>query len=122
MAKGPTYGGMNVTVQVVRRALVAPVPGSAEPRHDYTVLFTTQAKVQSRTGTSEFNRVEVNGKIATHTFTIRYTTLAFDMRDRVRIVGGGLFQILSIENVDLQNQWFKIHAASMGNDDMEAAR
>ena len=47
----------NYTIQIVRRKLLPPKPGSAEPRHTYTEVFTTRADVTSRTGASEFASV-----------------------------------------------------------------
>lgn len=111
-----------VTVQVVRRALVPPAPGTAAPRHDYSVVFTTKAAVKSRTGSSEWAQVDIDGKKATHTFTIRYTTVPFDVRDRLRDATGQLWAILSIENVDLARREMKLHCSNQGFEDVPAAR
>lgn len=110
-----------VTVQVVRRSLLTPMLGLAEPRHDYAVVFTTRAEVKSRTGSSEWGQVEVDGRKATHTFTIRYTTIAFDVRDRLRDARGQLYQIPAVENVDLGNREIRISAASQGAESAPAA-
>lgn len=122
MARQTTYGGMDVTVQMLHRELQQPLPGSAEPRWDYTVLFTTRAKVVTKAGKSEYAQVVVDGQQASHIFTIRYTTIPFDIRNRLRDVRGTLYKILTISNVDEQNQWFQITAAVAGNEDREAAR
>lgn len=122
MAKKPTLGQQQVTVQIVRRDLLQPVPGSAEPRHDYTVLFTTRASVQSKTGVSPFAQVMVGNELATHVFTIRYTTIPFDIRCRLRDAVGTLYRILSIDNVDLGNITYRINCAMAGADSVEAAR
>lgn len=114
-------GEMDVTIQVVRRSLVAPLPGRAEPRHDYAVVFTTRAKVKS-SGLSEFAQINVGGDAVTHTFTIRYTTLPFDTRDRIRTVDGALHRILRVDNVDYANEWIVVQTTRQGIEDVEAAR
>lgn len=118
----PKLGDLQTSIQVVRRDLRVPSPGSAEPRHAYAVILTTRAQVKSRTGATEFSRVDINGKQSTHTFTIRWTSLPFDVRHRVRDARGQLFQILSVENVDLGNEWMRIHCSNQGSDEVEAAR
>lgn len=122
MGKATTLGSMHTTIEVVARTLAPPVPGSAEPVHDYTVLFTTRAETKSRIGTNTFAQVVVGNRIATHSFQIRWTSIAFDTRNRVRDVTGKLWAILSIENVDLGRQWMRLHCAEVGHDDAEAAR
>ena len=112
----------NYTIQIVRRKLLPPKPGSAEPRHTYTEVFTTRADVTSRTGASECASVDVNGKAATHTFAIRYTTIPFDIRDRLRTAEGALYQILSVEDKNLANREIRIHCATQGEETTEAAR
>ncbi len=112
----------HVTITVQRRALLPPEPGSAAARHEYTDVFTTRAEVTSRSGKSEWAQVDIDGKKASHTFTIRFTTIEFDVRDRVRDATGALFQILSVENVDLRRREMKIHCSSQGSDDVAAAR
>lgn len=111
-----------VTVSVVRRALLPPAVGTAAPLHDYAVVFTTRAEVKSHSGSTEWGKVEIDGKKATHTFTIRFTTLEFDARDRVRDATGQLFQILKVDPVDLGRREMKIHCALQGDEDVPAAR
>jgi head-tail adaptor len=113
---------MNVTVQVVRRRLVQPTLGRAEPKQQMTAVLTTRASVQTRSGSNEFARVDVNGVTATHTFTFRYSTIAIDTRDYLRDARGQLFKILSVENVDLQNRLYRLHCSNQGSEDTEAAR
>lgn len=120
MAKRPISSKQS-TIQVVARSLLPPAPGTAAPRHDYTVLFTVRAEVKT-SGVSEFATVEIDGKKVTHTFTIRWTSIAFDARHRVRDVAGKLYQILKIDDVDDQGEELRIRCALMGSEDMEAAR
>ena len=110
-----------VSIEVVRRTLLTPLPGSAEARYDYTRVFLTRADVKS-SGTSEWNQVDIDGKKVTDTFTIRYTTLAFDIRDRVRDARGTLWQILRIDNVSLANRELRLMCAHVGHEDAEAAQ
>jgi hypothetical protein len=121
MAHGSLISGKAITVQIMRRDLLPPAPGSAEPRHDYVPILTTRASVKSR-GQSEFSRIEVNGMAVTHTFSIRYTSIPFDTRHRLRDVRGNLYKILKIDNVDLGNTEYRIDCALQGSDDLEAAR
>lgn len=122
MARQTTYGSQNVSVQILRRELMQPLPGSAEPRWDYTVLFTTRAQVTTKAGKSEFAQVVVDDQKASHIFKIRYTTIQFDVRHRVRDALGGLYKILSIDNENMQNRWLIITATATGDEDREAAR
>ena len=121
MGHGSLISSKTVTVQIMRRDLLPPAPGSAAPRHDFTAILTTRASVKSR-GQSEFARIEVNGMAVSHTFQIRYTTIPFDTRHRIRDVRGNLYKILKIDNVDLANTEFRIDCALQGSDDLEAAR
>lgn len=120
-AKPPKLGEMNVTIEVVERKLLPPVPGTGEVRHCYEKMFLTRAAVKTNSGLSEFAGVDVNGKKATHTFTIRCTHIPFDIRNRVRDVRGKLYSILSVENVDLENRLIHIHCSNQGSEDVEAA-
>ena len=110
------------TVFVMRRMLLPSLPGSAEPRHDYTTVLTTRAAVKSRQGATEFAAVDIKGVAVTHTFTIRYTNIRIDVRDRLRDARGQLYQILSVENVDLRDRDMRIHCSNQGLETVEAAR
>jgi hypothetical protein len=119
MANGP-ISSKQVSIEVVRRTLIS-TPGSAAAQHKYSRVFHTRAMVKSA-GTSEWGQVDIVGKKPTHTFTIRWTSLAFDVRDRVRDARGQLFQILSIENVDLRNRELRIMTSNQGDESIAAAR
>lgn len=122
MAGQAIISGKTITIQIVRRDLLQPVPGSAEPRHEHTPFLTTRASVKSKMGVAEVAKVDINGKQVTHTFEIRYTMQRIDTRHFVRDVTGRLFQILSVENVNLQNITTRLHCASVGDESTEAAR
>lgn len=122
MAQKGIASSKRVTVSIVRRALLAPEPGSAEARHAYTTVFTARAEVRSRLGASEWGQIEIDGKKASHTFTLRYTTIPFDARDRVRDVTGQLWSILSVEHDALGRREMRLHCATVGNEDVPAAR
>lgn len=111
-----------VTISVLERRLLPPAPGKAAPRHDYTALFTVRASVRTSAGTAEFARVEVNGKRVSHTFTIRWTSIPFDSRHRIRDVRGNLYDILTVSNVNEGNKEIQISTAMVGNEAVEAAR
>lgn len=109
------------TIQVVDRVLLPPVPGSAAPRHIYAPMFTVRASVKVSSGTNEFASVDIGGRKVSHTFTIRWTSIPFDSRHRVRDARGGLYQILNIVNVDDADRELRIQCASIGSDTQEAA-
>lgn len=111
-----------VTVEIVKPALLSPVPGSAEPRRDYAVVFRTRANVKTMTGKSEFASVDIEGARVTHTFSIRWTSIPFDTRNMLRDARRSLFKILSVENVDEANREIRIHCASTGKETVKAAR
>lgn len=104
------------TIQVLKRTLVSPKPGTATAQHGYEVLFTTRAEVRSLAGAAEWHQVDINGQKATHTFTIRYTTIPFDIRHRVRDARGQFWRILAVEEVNLANKEIKIQCANVGAD------
>lgn len=110
------------TIEVVRRTLLPSDPGSAEPRHGYSRVFLTRADVTTLGGVPEIASVVVGGTAATHKFAIRFTTIPFDIRDRIRTPQGKLFQILKVEDRELANRELIILAAAQGSDDQEAAR
>lgn len=114
MAKG-LVSSKQYTIQVVRRSLLTPEPGSVEARHGETVLLTTRAKVKT-TGASEWAQVDVDGEKVTHTFTIRYTTIEFDIRDRVRDARGHLWKILKIDEVAMANREYNLLCANLGSE------
>lgn len=116
-------GDLNVSIEVVARTLLTPTAGTrGEPKHSFSRLFLTRAAVKTRSGSSEFSSIEIKGERVTHTFTIRYVSLPFDVRHWVRDARGQLYKILSVENVDLGNDWLRIHAANSGVETAEAAR
>lgn len=114
-------GDLKHGIEIVRRSLVSAAPGTAEPAHEYVPVFATRAQIKTKSGVSQWNRVEIDGKSVTHTMTIRYTPISFDVRDRVR-AGGELFAILAIENVDEANDWLRLHCALAGAETAAAAR
>ena len=101
-------------MSVERRAQVPPKPGMAEARHAYATVFTVKAKVKTMSGTAEWNTIAVDGKAVSHVWEIRYTSLAFDIRDRVRDAQNRLYQILKVENVDNANRIQKVYTALIG--------
>jgi hypothetical protein len=118
---GIKVSGRNFAIQVERRSLETDAL-SAEPKHTYKAIITTRASVKTRSGLSEFARVEINGKMVTHVFNIRWTSIPFDVRDRIRDATGNLYTILSVDNVDEANREMRINCASQGMEDVEAAR
>lgn len=120
MSKPTNIGDLRVTVQIVRRVTLPPQPFSAEANHTFTPVLTTRAKVDTKQGVSEFNRVTIADKTVTHVFTIRFTTILFDVRDRVRDALGVLYEILSVEHVALGRRWMKIHCVQSGGSDRES--
>ena len=122
MGKVKTVIYRDYTIQIMDRKLVPPKPGSAEPRHTLTALFTTRANVSTRGGVAEFASVDINGRKPSHTFDIRWTPIPFDVRNFVRDARGQLFSILAIENKDLADRTILIHCANSGDENTEAAR
>lgn len=118
--KAPKLGEMRWSLQVVRRVTTTPAPWSAEVDHTYTPVITTRAKADTKQGVAEFNRVMIEGKEVTHVFTIRFTTIPFDVRDRLRDAVGNLYQILSVESVDMGRRWMRIHACLVGATDKQS--
>lgn len=114
-------GNYDKTIQVIRRSLEMPDPGKAEPRHAFAVVLTTRASVKSKTGSNAFAQVVIDGKQITHVFEIRYTTIVFDTRDRVRDVRGNMYRIAQVDNVNLANRQLRIYATEVGNENVEAA-
>ncbi|MDX2308078.1 MAG: head-tail adaptor protein [Hyphomicrobium sp.] len=115
-------GDLRHTISIQRRALANAAPGSAEPVHTYQTVLSPRAAIKTRTGVSEWSRVEIAGERATYEMTIRWTPVAFDVRDRVRDAAGNLYRILAVENVDERDDWLKLHCARMGDEDQPAAR
>lgn len=111
----PSYGAQNFTIQIQRRSLTPPDPGSAEPNHDYTTFLTTRAEVQTA-GVKEWSRVQIGGQNVTHTFKIRFTSLTVDSRDRVRDVYGNLYSILKTEDVNQRRKELKLYCARQGDE------
>jgi uncharacterized membrane protein (UPF0127 family) len=115
--KPPSLGELRWTVQVVRRVTTVPQPFQADPDHTYTPVLTTRSKVETKSGTADFNRVTIGDDEVSHVFTIRYTTIPFDARDRLRDTVGMLFKILRVEHVDNSRRWMRIHCAQVGATD-----
>lgn len=117
--KGPTLGEMRWSIEICRRVTITPLPFSAEADHVYKPVITTRAECDTERGVENFNQVNT-GSTATHMFTIRYTTIPFDKRDRVRDSLGNLYTILSVENVNEARMWFKIACTMAGSSTRES--
>lgn len=120
MKRSAIISDKTTTMHVLRRALVPPTPGMAEPRHDYSPVFAVKAKVKTYSGTTEWNTVAVDGKQVTHVWEIRFHRIPFDVRDRVRDGEDRYYQILKIENVDLANRTLKVFTARIGDSNIPA--
>lgn len=112
--KKTCLGSMNRRVTIVRRTAVAAQSDSAEPVITYADVFSVRAHIKTNGGANEWSRVRVGEIDASHTFTIRHTTVAFDARDRIKDGAGNLYKILTIDDVDEQGREFKIQAARVG--------
>lgn len=120
MTKFPHLGDLKWSLEILRRVQTPPSPYEADADHLYTRVFVTRSKAETKSGTSEFNRVVIGDQQVSHVFWIRYTTIPIDVRDRLRDAKGTLYQILSLENVDQRNQWYKIYAAPLGSDQKQS--
>lgn len=109
-----------ITMSVVRRALLPPMPGSAEARHAYSTVLSTRANVRTMSGTTEWNTIVVDGKQVSHVWTMRFTRIPFDVRDRIKDAEGNLYQIMKVENPNLSNRELKIYTAKVGQDTIAA--
>ena len=118
--KSAIISDKRVTMHLVRRSLLQPSPGSAEPRHAYAPVFATRAAVKTMSGTNEWNTVVIDTKLVTHLWTMRFTRLPFDSRDRIKDAEGNYYQILKVENPDLANRELKIYTAKIGSEDAPA--
>ena len=121
--KGPKIcaGDLKNSITIERRSLDTPAPGSALPGHTYTTILTTRAKIKTKTGVSEWNQVSVGDKKSSHTITMKFTTLEFDTRDRVKDGSGNLYEILAVENIDERDNWLNLHCSRKGNETRKAA-
>jgi hypothetical protein len=113
-SKGPKYGDMRWSIQIMRRVITGPLPFQAEIDHGYTPVITTRAACDTTKGVQEFNRVSVDRQ-ATHVFTIRYTTIPFDIRDRVQDSLGNQYVIMAVDDVQQNRTWLKITTARAGS-------
>lgn len=105
---------MSRRITVVRRTTISSQSDSAEPVTTYADVFSVRANIKTNGGVNEWSRVRVGDLDATHTFTIRHTTIAFDARDRVKDGAGNLYKILKIDDVNEQGRELKIQCARAG--------
>jgi hypothetical protein len=119
--KRSCLGSRNRRIDIVRRRLIAPTSDSAEPTFGYITAFTVRAAIKTNGGVNEWSRVRVGDEDATHTFSIAYTSMEMDVRDRVRDGVGNLYKILKVENVNEQDDELKIHAARIGSENESVA-
>lgn len=112
-----SIGSMRWTIQIMRRSMVTPQPYDSEVDHGYAVVLTSRAHCKTRGGTSEFNRVVINNTAVTHTFTIRFTSIPIDIRDRVVDTQRNMYTILAVEPVDEARVWLRLHCARAGSID-----
>lgn len=122
MRKPGIISSKSIRIEVCERQTLSPAPGTATARHVYNRIFTVRAAVKTAGGSAEWMGVEIDGKKVTHTFTIRWTSIPFDIRHRVRDVSGKLYQILKVANVDEGNREIRIQCAAIGDETQEAAR
>tara|TARA_R110000824_G_scaffold95990_11_gene230340 strand:+ start:1439 stop:1807 length:369 start_codon:yes stop_codon:yes gene_type:complete len=114
MGKKTCNGSMSRRITVVRRTTISSQSDSAEPVTTYADVFSVRANIKTNGGVNEWSRVRVGDLDATHTFTIRHTTIAFDARDRVKDGAGNLYKILKIDDVNEQGRELKIQCARAG--------
>jgi len=114
--KNTCLGSMNRRITIVRRSTVASQSDSAEPVTTYSDVFSVRCHIKTNSGTNEWSRVRVGDLDATHTLTIKHTTIAFDARDRIKDGAGNLYKILKIDDVNEQGREFKIQAAKVGEE------
>jgi hypothetical protein len=117
MSKEPKLGEMRWTLRLQRRRSLPPAAFAAESDHAYETFLTTRAKAETKQGVAEVNRVTIGGRDVSHVFTIRYTKLKIDVRDRALDALGNMYVILSVEHLDLGMKWIKLHCAQVGASD-----
>lgn len=105
---------MRWSIQVLRRSMDTPEGYSAEVDHTYTPFLTTRAKCTTLSGTKEFNQVVIGETKVTHTFTIRFTSLPIDARDRVSDTQRNLYNILAVNVWDEGRRWMDLHCERVG--------
>jgi SPP1 family predicted phage head-tail adaptor len=110
----PKLGEMRWTIRVERRRMVPPDPHQGHATHAYAPVLTTRAHCKTMSGVSQFSQVVIGGESVTHEFTIRYTTIPIDVRDRVRDTVGSIYKILSVTPMDEGRQWMSLQCAKLG--------
>lgn len=116
-------GRKSVGIAIVRRVLVPPQPGAGPAAtHDYTpVIASVRAEVRT-TGYKGFSDVVIDGKKVTHVFTLRWTTIPIDTRDRVRDAVGALYQILSADHVGEGRRSLRLLCCRAGDETVPSVR
>lgn len=114
-------GSMRHRISVLERVLSAPEYGSAEPVYSQAIKLSTRAMIETKAGTTEFNRVSVGDQAVTHIITIRHTNTVIDVRDQVSDASGNLYQIMMVENPNEYDDTLKLYCARSGQDDRKAA-
>lgn len=115
-------GSMRHRISVIRRELGAPAHGSAEASYTPTTLLTTRAQIETKGGTTEFNRVVIDGQNVSHVFTIRHTSVALDSRNMIEDAAGNLYRILKVENPNEFNDYLKLYCVRSGEETRKAAQ
>lgn len=115
-------GSMRHRIKIVRRVLGTSSHYSAEPVYTRTIVLTTRAQIKTKGGTTEFNRINVDGSEVSHVFTIRAPrSLRVDSRDQVEDAAGNLYAILRVEDENEFGENLIIYAARWGEKQREAA-
>jgi len=111
-------GAMRHAITIERRTLAGAIPGSAEPQHTYQTIMTSRAAIET-SRSSPSHGVNTDDS-PTHKITIRYSSIEFDTRDRVRDVRGNLYTIDGVENVNQFNDLLVLSCTKRGPETTEA--
>lgn len=115
-------GSRSVSIQIVRRVLTPPEPGSAAATHEYTPVTSPVRAAVKTTGYKGYSDVVIDGKKVTHIFELRWTTIPIDVRDRLRDALGVLYQILAVDHVGEGRRSLKLMCCRSGAETVASVR
>ena len=117
----PCAGSLRHRISVVRRVLGAPLHGSAEPEYTRTAVLTARAMIETKGGTTEFNRIVVDGESVSHVISIRFPSVEIDARDQIEDAAGNLYRIMKVENPNEYGDLLKLYCSRTGEENRKGA-
>lgn len=110
-------GSLSSKIQLIRRVIDVDNSSSVDYGITKTTISTVWASIETIKSIARFSDINIED-LPTHKFTIKY--LAGMDKDVTVSYNSKYFRVLTIENVDEENQWLVLHCTERGTTTKQA--